>query len=49
MGGLNFIERQTTEGIDFTAQIDTVPAKFHGLRTRSYRKGKAFAGINLAF
>ena len=49
MGGLNFIERQTTEGIDRTEGTGSTAAKFHGLRTRSYRKGKAFAGINLAF
>ena len=49
MGGLNFIERQTTEGFDPVPATDTTPAKFLGLRTRNYRKGKVFAGLNLAF
>jgi hypothetical protein len=42
MGGLNFIERQTAEA------NDTSNAKLAGLRTRGYRKGKWFVGLNFA-
>jgi hypothetical protein len=42
MGGLNFIERQTAEA------NDTSNGKLAGLRTRAYRKGRWFVGLNFA-
>jgi hypothetical protein len=52
MGGVNFIERETSEVSDSLVSVSETgdsTTKYLTLRARSYRQGKLFAGLNFAF